>query len=209
MSLTSFCRVSFEGQNTDKREISETHPKNCSNLENGEIQTEEVEEESSSNKNRRFKDLSKRKDVIGKTLLRAVRRFFMRKFKLFNRRIIRKRIINVSPTHLAAGTKKMCESVFDETAVGDEFVLFMQTFLNLKPNEKSEEKSASSKRANEVLDCLNNFSMAKYAVIKWYKEVKAMIQVIHNKYMEEIFEKEKSFRREKESYVSAIREYLN
>jgi hypothetical protein len=85
----------------------------------------------------------------------------------------------------------------------------MQTFLNLKPSAKSEEEMVSMKRANEVLECLNNFSMAKYAVIKLYKELKAMIQVIDQNHLEEIFEKEKSFQREKECYSSAIREYLD
>lgn len=104
---------------------------------------------------------------------------------------------------------RMCDNIFEKATVNEEFVLFMQTFLNLKPIGKSEKEMVSVRRAESVLDCLNHFTMAKYSTIKLYKEVKAMIQIIHSKFMTEIFEKEKSFQREKACYTSAIRKYLD
>ena len=51
-------------------------------------------------KENRTNELHSRSDVVNKTLLRAVKRFFLNKFKITQRSMVRKRFKNVKTSHI-------------------------------------------------------------------------------------------------------------
>ena len=78
-----------EAKNVEHVEIREHHEKSESSI----IEVED--EQKGKPKTNRRKDLHLRQDVVNKTLLRAVKRFYSNKFKSIQKSMVRKRFKNI------------------------------------------------------------------------------------------------------------------
>lgn len=97
------------------------------------------------------RDRSKRKDVVIKTLLRSIRRYYLRLFKTQNPKLVRRRIVNVQPKQLRLSLEALCKDILGEKSANTNLVVFMQTILNLKPPHNIQDHKQSVMRGSEFL----------------------------------------------------------
>ena len=89
-----------EAKNFEHVEIREHYEKSESSIS----EVEDVQKDKS--KANRRKDLHLRPDVVNKTLLRAIKRFYSDKFKSVHKAMVRKRFKNVKTSHILGALNK-------------------------------------------------------------------------------------------------------
>ena len=79
--------------------------------------------------------LSTRSDVVNKGLLRCIKTFYLKKFKLANQKIVRKRFTKVRTSECIEALESFLKAEFGDDNVSENyqsFAQFMLVFFNLK-----------------------------------------------------------------------------
>lgn len=136
------------------------------------------------------KALSIREDVVHKTMIRAVKRFYLKLFKQQNIKLFRKRIVNSRVQDILKALSKMCET-FSGTENPDDLAEFLLKFLALKPKNYMQYSFASEKNAELAITCMYNYSYGKFAKLCTVKEFSLLFVNLYENHSEEVFEAEK------------------
>ncbi|CAI2369160.1 unnamed protein product [Moneuplotes crassus] len=105
---------------------------------------------------------SMRKDIVCKTILRAIRRFYRNIFRAKNHYLFVWRIVDVPEEELTKAVNNMCAELFSPEII-DKYELneFIQTFLDLKVSSKKKVMKRSE-NAIHALKCCKNFSLSGF-----------------------------------------------
>ena len=82
--------------------------------------------------------------------MRAVKRFFLKKFKAMHPKIVHRRFINVPAAELNEAVLTCLLSYWTPEELDDRFILFMRTILGFT---KFEDKAPTSEEAEQFMDC--------------------------------------------------------
>ncbi|CAI2369341.1 unnamed protein product [Moneuplotes crassus] len=102
---------------------------------------------------------SQRKDIVLKSILRAIRRFYVNIFRARYPSLFICRVVYISESQIKEAVQEMCIELFT-AEVKEKYHLnvFMQTLLDFKPPVYKEEHHVVIKRANQILKCCKSFS---------------------------------------------------
>ena len=158
------------------------------------------------------KEINLRSDVVNKTLLRAVKRYYFNKFKITQRPMVRKRFRNVRTSVILDALAKFWQEQFESLELKIDYQLmaeFMMLFWGIKPFSTYMFDKLISKKAKLTLDCLNKYSIEKFQYIKTFQELRILIVKIYNCNMDELFSGAKTIKMNREIYVDAIAEFID
>ena len=131
-----------------------------------------------------------REDVIHKTMIRAVKRFYTKLFKQENPKLFRKRIVNVRVFEILDALEKMCE-----TYIGSEcsatMAEFLLKFLGLKPKNVMQYSFSADKRAEIAISCMYNYSYGKFVKLCKVREFWLLFEHLYENHLDLVFEAEK------------------
>lgn len=169
--------ISVEPESEEPKQKEDTH------VWNSEL-TDESQSKADSN------TFSFREDVIHKTMIRAVKRFYTKLFKQEFPKLFRKRIINVRVFEILDALEKMCE-----TYIGSEcsasIAEFLLKFLGLKPKNIMQYSFSADKRAEIAISCMYNYSYGKFAKLCKVREFCLLFEHLYENHLDVVFEAEK------------------
>ena len=160
-----------------------------------------------SQKANKRKWLNLRSDVVNKTLLRAVKRFYYSKFKILEKSMVRRRFKNVKTLHILDALAEFWEQQFQGLKFKVDYRLlaeFMMLFLGIKPKSTYRFDKSISYKAKLTLDCLRKYSYEKFKDLQKFKELRILIVKIYNQDLDELFSQVKTMEMNRERYIEAI-----
>ena len=80
-------------------------------------------------------DLSKRSDVIHKTIMRSMKRFILKRFRAMNPRIIKQRYTQTDGSELCKAMREVCLSIFGDIENLGKISKFVTIYSMLKPSD--------------------------------------------------------------------------
>lgn len=80
--------------------------------------------------------LATRDDVVNKTLLRSIKRFYLNKFKAENKKLVRDRFKNTKVEAFLEVLEEMCVKEFPNHKNPNLLAQYMMIFLGLKPGNR-------------------------------------------------------------------------
>ena len=99
-----------------------------------------------------------RSDVVNKTLLRAVKRFYYTKFKILEKSMVKRRFKNAKTTDILDALVKFWQQQFQNLKFKINYELFaefMMLFLGIKSNSTYKFDPSIFKKAKQALECMN------------------------------------------------------
>ena len=162
-----------------------------------------------SNKNRW---LHLRSDVVNKTLLRAVKRFYSNRFKIMQKSIVKNKSKNASKPDILDVMTQFWQEQFECLKLKVDYRLlaqFMILFLNIKTKSVHKLGKLISSRAKNTLDCARKYSIEKFKELQKWRELKILIVKIYDYDLEEIFSQAKTMEMNRDRYIEAIEDLID
>ena len=182
-----------------------TYPKKCAFESEDLIKETQASSENAS-------ELSRRSDVVNKSLLRSIRRYYLLKFRKQNKDLMRKRLTNVKMNKILNALKLICEEEFEQNKISvgfEELARFMLVFLNLKPRRYYGYDKNIINKAGQVQDCMRKYSYIKFQNLNSIEELKIMTLKIKESYIDDFFLKMKINKQNEEVYKQAMDAFVN
>ena len=182
-----------------------TYPRKCV-FESEDL----VKETQASSKN--ASELSRRSDVVNKSLLRSIRRYYLLKFRKQNKDLMRKRLTNVKMNKILNALKLICEEEFNQIEISaglEDLAKFMLVFLNLKPRRYYGYDKNIIYKAFQVQDCMRKYSSIKFQNLNSIEELKILTLKIKESYIDDFFLKMKIKEENVEVYRQAMNSFAN
>ena len=134
-------------------------------------------------------DLSKRYDVVNKTILRCIKRFFLKIFRKNNVELTKRRYSQLKSSLIFQAMKAMWKQVFGDIENLDKVSQFIMIISSIKPANTYPFDKDIEEKANDVVSWLYRYSNKKLAKILKHEEFKQIaLHVIDNHYGEIINE---------------------
>ena len=197
--------------NDDSLDNSSTNAAYCEIDEDSWKLSEGADVVDSSSSSKR-KLLHLRSDVVNKTLLRSIRKFYINKFKKVNRSIVRKRFKNVKTTNILRALIKFWMEEFSGTRYEIDYkslAEFMMVFLSIKPSSTFKFRKEAVDKATQVQECIGKYSLDKFKNVKKIKEFRILIVKIYNCSLDELLSSVKTIKNNKDRYTQAIEDLLD
>ena len=152
-----------------------------------------------------------RSDVVNKTLLRAVKRFYSNKFKIMQKSMVNRRFKNVKTSQIIAALTKFWEQQFHSQKVEIKYKLlaeFMMLFFGIKPKSTKRFDASVSTMGRKVQDCLRKYSFEKFKEIQKWRELQILIVKLYKENLDELFLEAKTMQTNRERYLEAMQEMI-
>ena len=151
--------------------------------------------------------LATREDVVNKTILRWLKRFYLRKLyelgKNINRRNFKK-----NPTREIIDTlKETSMTLFGASWVNDNLIHFLLIILRLKPNKKITFDKDVEEKGLKVASCMYKYSNLKFSELFAIKELKFLFNFMIDNFYDEVIELEKTIKANQSKYEETIQTY--
>ena len=164
----------------------------------------EVEEFSKISKN---ESLATREDVVNKTILRWLKRFYLRKLYELGQNINR-RNFKKSPTREIIDTlRSTCLSLFGSNSIDENLVHFLLIILRLKPNKKIAFDKQIEEKGYKVASWMYKYSNVKFSELFTIKELKFLFDFMTDNFYDEVLEIEKTIKANQDKYEETIKAY--
>ena len=196
----------FEGvKSFEHAQISKHHEKSESTITELEIIQKDKP------KAKRREDLHLRQDVVNKTLLRAVKRFYSIKFKSFQKSMVNERLTNAKTSDMLDVLDKFWQQQLQDSKFKINYrqmAEFMMLFLDIKPQSTYKFDNSILAKAEQALDCIKRYSSQKFRKIQQIRELRILIIHIHSYDIDEFFSRSKTMEINFSRYISAIEEFI-
>jgi hypothetical protein len=116
-------------------------------------------------------------DIINKSALRMVRRFFRRIFMKDNKKLVRRSFVNIEFEEVVRDLKTMVTKYFG-IEDSEPLALFFLRLLSLKPINDPNAESESELNAHNFLKALNKFSITRFDKVHKFPEFRILINYI-------------------------------
>ena len=156
--------------------------------------------------------LSVRSDLVNKTLIRSIKKLYLNKFKELNKRIVRKRFVNVEADIIMQALVNFWTLEFAEISyeIDLNFMAeFMMLFLGINSYDDYEFSKEAVAKANQAIDCMKIFTFKKLKKVWEAKEFKILLLKICNSELEEFLSSVKAVKNNKDRYKQAILEMID
>lgn len=120
---------------------------------------------------------SNKEHLLFKSVLRCIRKYFLKKFQAANPKIVRRRVKNVSTKELLDGLSDTLKELRIPDNEG-QIAEFLFIILGLKSSYKLKFDEAVERRANVFVGAMNNFSFAKMEEIIKMKELHLLVDYV-------------------------------
>ena len=153
-----------------------------------------------------------RSDVVNKTLLRAVKRFYSNRFKIMQRSTVKKKSKNANKPDILDVMTQFWHEQFECLKLKADYKLlaqFMMLFLNIKTKSTHKFGKLISNRAKNTLDCARKYSIEKFKELQKWRELKILIVKIYDYDLEEIFSQAKTMEMNRDRYIEAIEDLID
>lgn len=133
-----------------------------------------------------------REDVVVKSVLRAIKKYFLKQFQEHNRKLVRKRIRNIPTRDLLAGLKKMLVAIMGDLPTVDDLAYFLLIILGLKRSKQKVHDQKIEENGLLFIACTkNNYSSAKYNELVKVREVGQLVNHIFTRDLDSFFDGQK------------------
>ena len=161
---------------------------------------------------KRTKWLNLRSDVVNKTLLRAIKRFYSNKFKIAQKIMVRKRFRNIKTTEILDALAEFWKQQFHNLKLQIEYeslAEFMMLFLDIKPKSTYKFDKSNSIMGALVQDCMRKYSFEKFRALQKSRELRILIVKIYKEDLDELFWETKAMEMNRERYIEAIEDIID
>lgn len=189
---TSITKQDEEGVNTSALKVSE--PSNT---------------KSKSTYNYKAHSLALRDDVVNKTLLRSIKRFYLNKFKKNHSDLVKARFKNLKVEVLLKALEDFSKEEFPEYKNPELFAEFMMLFLGLKPGNKYKYNEAVASKAGQVIGCMYSYSSKKFRSLRSIKELGLIAFKVYESHLENFISGEKTMMNSKTRYKNAFIDFID
>ena len=179
-------------------------------VESSVVQTEVSQNDKSWSNKKKWLHL--RSDVVNKTLLRAVKRFYSNKFKMLQKSIAKRSSHNATTVDILDTLTQFWEQQFEGLKLRVEFRLlaqFMMLFLDIKTKSAHRLEKSISNKAKKTLDCLRKYSADKFKDVQKWRELRILIVKIYEHNLEEFFSEAKTIQMSRDRYIEAIEDIID
>lgn len=149
-----------------------------------------------------------RKDVVYKTILRSIRRFYSKLFKTENPRRTRKSSQRPKISDQIENMEDFCKKVFPNSAENKTLTYFVMIMVNQKLFESSVRSggvpSKIKHQAQEMYECLYNFKMGKFRKVARNKYLKTLLSHMLSKGKDAVIQSEKAMVESPSTYLNAF-----
>lgn len=153
-----------------------------------------------------------RKDVVFKTILRSVRRFYSKLFKS----LYPKSFSKANPKHTIASqievVKNICEQLFPESQHIESTTYLVTCMVNHKLYESSVRiglvPPKIKQQVHDLFECLYSFKMGKFKEVTSNKAVKELFTTMLSHGVDSIIQSEKAMAENPEMYLEAFDEIV-
>ena len=196
----------------DKRDSTKNHTTKENSLEAIQMTNEYFKKSSVEVESSDQNWLSVRSDLVNKTLIRSIKKFYLNKFKELNKRIVRKRFINVEADIIMQALKNFWTLEFAEISyeIDINFMAeFMMLFLGINSCDGYEFSKETVAKANQAIDWMKIFAFWKLKKVWKAKEFKILLLKIYNSELEEFLSSVKAAKNNNDRYKQAILELID
>lgn len=157
-----------------------------------------------------IKDLSRRFDVINKSILRSLKRFLMWEFKRRNKRIAKLRYAQTQAHIILNAFQKMLSDMIGIRSDIHEIAQFMMIYWGIHSKNKYPFDKELETRAKETLNCMTNYSHTKLQKVLQMNEFVVVFKTIIQKYYDKIIDVSKeSVAKNIDVYRMAAAKFMN
>ena len=153
-----------------------------------------------------------RSDVVNKTLLRSIKRYYLNKFKTSNKGIVKKRYKNSKSSYILRALKGFWQKEFADHQNDINFQLlaeFLFIFLGIKHSNGNSYSQDIKMEAQLIRECMEKYTFEKFKRVKSSKQFKLLVLNINKSHMEEVLSSTKTMELNKERYQLAFDELIN
>lgn len=157
-------------------------------------------------------DSNLRKDVVYKTILRAIRRFYTKLFK--ERYPLRTKRCSQKPTIATQinAVEVFCQEVFQESGDVKSIMFFVMIMINQKLFNQAVKTGVVppnvKRQAEEMYACLYSFKMGKFKQIATNKYVRILMSTMLSYGKEAVIQSEKAMSDNAETYLEAFKQFF-
>ena len=195
-----------------------------------EINSEESTEE------RKFLTIfqKQRDDVMNKTMLRAIRRFYSNLFKRDNSRIIRKRFRNATSDEFIIAIKDLIKKYIlpnvntmlnemnrsssdldylsrllehDDSEELNNLAVFLMRFIGFKPKDCTKYGRDIEAKGEQIQSCMYSYSYPKFLDICNINELKIIFKCTFMYHLEKILKEDKTLLIKRKEYMTAFKNF--
>ena len=136
-------------------------------------------------------DFNRRHDVMNKTIMRAVKRFYQRIFKQQNPQFFKQRLVNVPYCKLHVALRAICAKLFRGSA-SSKLPSFLVYFLRLKKINSEGRGPRGNRNAKLMIDCMYKYTSNRFSGLDKIPEFTFLFNHIYDNFQEELFEGEEN-----------------
>ena len=130
-------------------------------------------------------ELAQRHDVVRKTILRSIKRYFLKIFREKHPAIVKKRYAQADPNVIFDAMLDVCAVIFGPIPNLNSITQFVMIYSGIKPREKYPYDPEIEKRGVLVESCMYKYSVTKFTQILKVPEFQQILKVMfENNYSE-------------------------
>ena len=149
-----------------------------------------------------------RDDVVNKTLLRCIKRFYLNEFKSRNKEIVRKRYVNTSSELLLDRVESLCSDLFPNIKKRDLLSQFMFIIIDIKEHDGLDFNKTVEKKGKSVVSCMKSYTTKKFNSLYNQREIKKLARYVFENHLETLITSEKAIQANKDRYLKAIEDFI-
>lgn len=151
-------------------------------------------------------NFSLRDDVVNKTILRSIRRYYLNLFKRKYPAIVRKRFRNVKAVKIFEAVEGLVEKVFPNCQHKPELSDFLYVVLGIKSSAMFNLEDKSKNRGHKVAVCLHRYSGALFSQLFEFWELQTLFCHVYDDNYDKFLNSEKTIKSNRNKYERVMSE---
>ena len=153
-------------------------------------------------------DLSWRNDVINKSILRCIKRFYLREFRKRNQNIVKKRYAQFSSSIIFRAIKSMIKDLLGDIENLAEISQLVMIIIAIKPANRYPFIKDIYEKGNKIVGWMYQYSNSKFEQIVSIPELKIIWDFVLENHQDQMFKDwSKAISKNSEVYKEAVKEF--